>query len=128
MEGSPRRSQLLAHRVIPYRSIAVAHSAQPPPTKRKAFCLIVLSPWSFALEVQELWLGWSSYRKDLAHVGSKHGAIIRHEARQRTSLVPRERQRLSQGAASVGETDDSHLVAVTLELRRNDGHAMSRLS
>src|SRR5215831_3055119 len=73
------------------------------------------------------WFGWPADRKNLTHIGGEHCAVIRREARPRASLVPGNRQRFSQGAASESETDDSQSVTVALELRGNDRDAMSRL-
>jgi hypothetical protein len=77
---------------------------------------------------RKLWLSWPAYREDLAHVRGEHSAIVRRKAGQRTPLVPGNRQRLSQGAASVRETDDSQSIAVALELGGNNRHTVSRLS
>ena len=72
--------------------------------------------------------GWPTYRKGLAHVCGEDSTIVCCKARQWTSLIPGNRQRLSQGAASVREADDSQLVAVALELGGNNGDAASRFS
>ena len=71
--------------------------------------------------------GRPTYRENLAHVCGEHSAIVRRKARQGTPLVPGNRQRLPQGAASVGETDNTQSIAVALELGGNDRHAVSRL-
>ena len=87
----------------------------------RLLCGVLVGGW-------RLRLGWPTYRKDLAHVCGEHSTIVCCKARQWTSLIPGNRQRLSQGAASVRETDDSQLVAVALELGGNNGDAVSCFS
>src|SRR6202012_6296486 len=76
---------------------------------------------------RERWLSWPTYRKNLAHVSGEHSAVVRRKTRQRTPLVPGDRQRLPQRAASVGETQDSQLIAVALKLGRDDRNAVASL-
>src|SRR6185437_11317630 len=73
------------------------------------------------------WLGWPGDRENLAHVRGQHFAIVGREPRKGPPSVPGNRQGLSQGPSPIREPDGSQLIAVALQLRRNDCYAMSRL-
>ena len=80
----------------------------------------------FAPRGRKRHLGGPAYREDLAHIRGKHCAIVSGKAGQWTSLVPGDRQRFAQRAASICEASDSQLIAAALELGGNNRHTVSR--